>query len=1506
MNAITNPNLPGAPGPVAVGTRPNPLQLDAATPILLLPVNIETRFMTGANQQDELWVRIYPDQIAINSHEPELTPQEILDGTSYWDAVWRAGNPPPSADAVKAPWRGLASLYGAPRAAWIVLQMTPANISAQPVAATADGTDPSPAPTFPSPATHASSWSSPAIASALPDAWTVVTVSAAATTAASFIGSPITPDLAVGLTPPAGAFPPGSPVDASMQWLTDFDLAMQAGMALKIPLTAEQRTQGFARIFVFGVRASDKDGAETLTSLLNAHHYSDGFSLLAQGAPTNNTPDVDSAYSRKDVDFEVSFTVERQAALNTAAYADGNAFAKLIGIDPATMAHVAKSDGTCERNGKDMLGALWPATLGYFLSQMMTDVFTPAQIETARQYVLANVIPRGPIPPFRIGRVPYGVLPVTSLKSYPQQNLQGGTVEPALVNFLLRMWPSWLNSSSAAPHMQNTGDPDAQLVQVLGMDASSMTFYGREVLGDNFLWNYALFQKVELAVLNSWWTDHLKRGRDLLDYYSYQAWDPRVIHLGMAESSYRVPFPTVQSGTLSETAPLTADATLSGGTKGNYIQWLRQASVSDLQAENYPGPKPTALLYKILRQSLLLDYAKLATLAEVNASRLQFSQIKEQEIIGVIPQPAAPAPPAPGAPLPSLSVWEVLARPSIPNPALTWADYLVQLDPTPESPFAQLTDLRTSLDNLAALPTAELDRLFTETVDACSHRLDVWVTGIASAILTRRRNAQVSGVHIGAYGWVEEVRPSAQRAAVQGTELQAVQLLDQRRAVTLNQRALSLPTPVQPLEDNGGFILAPSQAQAAVAAVLRNGYMTHKGTSEEGQLSIDLSSERVRNALVLLEGVQQGQSLNALLGYLFEDGLHALQLDKYVQPFRDLFPVVGNKLTPSSDPNESVAASNVVDGLALRTAWDGGSFASGQNWGANLPLPGNPDQAGVIGVLQQLDDYADALADLSISEAVFQIIRGNFGQAGTLMDAVSKGARPPNPEVVNTPRGGLDLTHRVDLLFAGTPTPAAAWSAMPATPRSKAEPWLNSWVGSLLPDPATVRCNITYQQGGAATVETIALSQLAVQPLDVLAMSDVGQTSQRGELENRILLAAALPMDATDVQVLFQPAGLPAGSILFPDAFYLAKTLRTLIGSGRALAPQDLTVPEKDAGSLGGLVNLTELNARATAAIASLTTDLNALNAAAPGLPGTATAVRSALLACSLYGVPNSIPFTGAGADALLATQATSVAGILQDRLNTANAVNLATAQAADLSGILTTVFGADFVVLPLFTPPDFASLQSAFGQSASLVSSDPQTPQRWLTQLTQIRPAISRLDAALTLSQLLGSSESSAPSLLLGQLPAVAGDKWLALGIDPANPPAKGRVALACLTQGDPVNQNQYAGLLLDEWPERIPSTQEDTAVAFHYEEPKARAPQAVLLAVCPDDRKAWDNALLLEILQETLELAKIRTVDLDSIQQVGQILPALYFALNLQGATPSINFATVKEYGHVALDLR
>ena len=80
---------------------------------------------------------------------------------------------------------------------------------------------------------------------------------------------------------------------------------------------------------------------------------------------------------------------------------------------------------------------------------------------------------------------------------------------------------------------------------------------------------------------------------------------------------------------------------------------------------------------------------------------------------------------------------------------------------------------------------------------------------------------------LGCYGWIEDVGPEAGRAAVAGAELQQDQALDATRAQK-SRASVQLPVPLQPLADNGGYILALSSVQAAVAAVLRNDYMTHQ------------------------------------------------------------------------------------------------------------------------------------------------------------------------------------------------------------------------------------------------------------------------------------------------------------------------------------------------------------------------------------------------------------------------------------------------------------------------------------------------------------------------------------------------------------------------------------------------------------------------------------------------------------------------------------------------------
>jgi hypothetical protein len=745
-------------------------------------------------------------------------------------------------------------------------------------------------------------------------------------------------------------------------------------------------------------------------------------------------------------------------------------------------------------------------------------------------------------------------------------------------------------------------------------------------------------------------------------------------------------------------------------------------------------------------------------------------------------------------------------------------------------------------------------------------------------------------MHLGAFSWVENVRPGTRQPTVRGSDASAVTRLDRART---RQRGNAVLQPVQqPHADNGGFIVAPSMTQAAAGAVLRSGYMTHRGTPDEAALMLDLSSDRVRHALWLLDGIRQGQTLAALTGYEFEQALHDGHLDVYIQAFRDRYPLIGDELTPRS-PADITTPSLVVDGVKLRADAQAGKFVSGGDWGAGLPPPGSPAQDQVVALLAVLDDHLDALGDLSIAESVYQTIRGNFGRAGGLLDAVSRGDHPSRPDIVDTPRSGLDITHRLMLLIAGTPPVAPPWSGVSVRPRALAEPWLDAWVASRLPDPATVRCTVSAQVGGAMRSTLVSLRDLDIGPLDVLTLADAGAQPQRAELEQRILLHAALPANAQTVTISYAATGLPAGSITFPDLLIVARALRDLLNGARALVPQSFSLPEANASEAGGAIDLTELNARATSLVARLAADLTTLQTALTNVATAPQQVRDALLAASGYGVPGSIPLANQTTGDLTA-QASALLTELQKRQTTALATPLPASDTDSVTAVVQTILGANALLLPRFTPPDVVNLQSAFAQASAMRAVDPAAPDRWLLQLSHVRGAAQRLDAACTLTTLLGAP--AAAPLEIAQLPPTPSDRWLALPLDPAHPPAQGRVAIEALTTGAPATQTPYAGLLVDEWIERIPRTTESAGVSFHYEEPNARAPQVLLLAVCPDARNTWDFDLVRAILEETIELAKIRAVDLASIAEVGQILPGLYFPFNVDGATPSTRFLAVE----------
>lgn len=334
---------------------------------------------------------------------------------------------------------------------------------------------------------------------------------------------------------------------------------------------------------------------------------------------------------------------------------------------------------------------------------------------------------------------------------------------------------------------------------------------------------------------------------------------------------------------------------------------------------------------------------------------------------------------------------------------------------------AALPRLEQALRTLAAVPVTRLPELLLEVIDAYAHRLDAWVTSLASRRLAELRASGVEGVRFGCYGWVENLLPPEAREQVD------IELDDVDTTVEMSAQ--------------DGYIHAPSLQHAATAAVLRSGFL---GNPDEQSYAVNLTSRRARVARWLLGGVRQGQNLGSLLGYRFERALHDAQLDDLVPQFRREFPlpVVPEPQGEAGDTElwarsaEVIAARNVVDGMALARA--GGSAL-------NLVPP--DQQAAVTPLLDDLVDALDAVGDLVLAESVHQLVGGNPIRAGLTADTLGRGEDVPDTfRVLRTPHRARAITHRVAALLPADVTPTG-W---PDDPLAALQPALEAWAAQLL------------------------------------------------------------------------------------------------------------------------------------------------------------------------------------------------------------------------------------------------------------------------------------------------------------------------------------------------------------------------------------------------------------------------------------------------------------------------
>ena len=1515
-------------------------------PAILLPLRLETRLL-----DNRLLVRIYPDQLLIDTHEEQLTCKEYDSAVAYW----RSSRNQPREEKQKA-WRKLSAQYGPKRAAFLATWPQTHDFHG-------------PLPDF-----RTVSWAATPKLRALPDRFLVWAYRFDGSANYFALSNPVKKENTVIASPDAAA---EGLFDNKSRWMVDFARAKTDGFAVEIDVTSDDIELGFDRVIATGVKWSNADdGRKEIEQLLEHHRYTSGLAFIEPGTPTNNTEQAPSAFSSKE-DHEASYAVEIEGPENWDPRTSGvlrpnaNRLSRALGIFPDALRYVYGAGKIGESFAREMNTVTWPVIGDYYLQHLLPGVLNANQLADVAVHFRDFVRGAGPLPSLRIGKQPYGILPVTrilpsegSFQGWaPWSGDAGANVhfDRALHGIVTRFFIQWqalAQDTDSVPRVgRNNEDPDSTLLRILAMEPRCVTYRARPFVSEAFIsWlmvvlrNYAFGpntisgQDAQSPIECMWeWSQSWKEVQE------------RIVALlceisGIAAEAFEKQ-PIVNSFAWfdgsDEPIPFTRDAENANLHPCIYLQELSTkaktsadtllAQVAELAIKLAPTPAA--------REDIITSLGKLSTSSILDF----FNHVSDaRQIVQRIKDDPAVHPERRGYGV-RLSLAKRILRE---RDLLGGFTSVQQIDAITGVGTDTMHDIVHSFQDFKELP--DIDRLFRESLDLTTHRVDAWVTSFATKRLDGIRATQAgeTGIHIGSFGYVEDLRPR-----------------DKGRS--------------------HGYLHAPSGAHAATAAVLYNGFLTHNpqnmseadDSPQDNPFRINLTSGRVRYALRVMEGVRQGQSLGALLGYQFERTLKDkdLALARYIDDIRDLYPIVARKLTLESEADiedspesaQLVAARNVVDGAALAR-----DFRKIRDIETIDDIPdhaykigdflkkGLPDEHvnGLRNVLHVIDDTLDAVGDLLMTESVHQAVQGNFERSAAALEAASGNLPPPELESMATPASGRTLTHRVCVLFNDELTFDNPKSKSD-DPRAAAEPRIAHWFSELLEPLSHIGAKFRFsEENGArinvntasvADLNTLAplsepLGEKIVEKRPYARIEELNKVDGIGEAEleklrplvttgwdaigldelklssTDFLYEAQLPPEGGETgieqriaKIVREEFALPLSQYIeilpdqpgsfeysLADAAELAGRALKFLAAGRPLSPGNLCHPGQTEDDGYEQVDIAALYDRVRAA----QDGINQLLSESANLDWLHKAAR--------FGIPGAIPV--ASDDPHLEDRFENARTELQKRLDTSReliskstgATHSNEALISNYMRAMKALFGESFVILPTFVPQHAGDLNLAFRQDV-LNGHGKAILRKWFQQVAEVRPVLA--DAVDLMMFCDAWSQSvlldKAPSftLELAQIPYAEGRCWVGLddwietetakqqgGDDLPSTWVRSPLSLVVASHGalpefrnpgSAAGRTVAAGLLLDEWSELIPSKAANTSVAFHFNAPNTQPPQSILLAVpgtMNDGPILWSPKALADIVSDTMDLAKVRAVDIDALAAesapIGGIVPGTY----------------------------
>lgn len=1494
-------------------------QMNDRYPILFFPVRIETVFMD--KNGPELWVRIFPDDIAVETHEEDLTQSEIDEGMAYWRSF---ANAPGDVEKIHA-WDLLCRSFGAERAAWVALQMQPTNLPAPP-------TPPPPSDQliFPTLVPKSDAWSKQPVTHIMPDAFVIYAYDYNGNVT-TFQTSNIPDELKMGIDPTLDPDTQSISFDQQdvngrmnelvanpdVDWMINFDAAIASGLGARIAISAQQFDQGFQKILVLGVKATltVEASQSRLESLIKSHHYTDGFSLLKQGTSTNNSDTDYSGYSFVEFGNPTTYKTERLDPLFTPVFTqrqktDGQVLCEALGIEYDLLYHIFQANGTDISSSMSINNLLYQVSFGYTANELMPIFGTRrSNNNELRQFFSDYVRSRGALPSIRSGTQPYGILPASVYSRINWDTDPNAGLYRRLFEYTQALDVHWTNAiasfdgiglaqgRAASPP---SGSPAQQLSDILTAHAVSTSYVQRVGVGAGYIWNnlqYAALKYKELS--DQWSQEQMER----MNYVVKDSGLPldftnKAVQINYLKEQSSIEIPLVAGPNVPEDGPLPRIS-----NSGNMLELLHAATFDELRDENYEmhgvpediteSELKRNMLYRFTRQSLMLEYYE----AACELLGIPDERRGEAEFINII---------EPGSPPAGLEAFASPPQESGPMGRLTYGASRLQLMATPFNGYESvgaflssgelqgipeahnLIEARESLLSISKSSVRELGLLTAELVDAVSYRLDTWRLALVNQRLNALRgitegsSSRNKGLYLGAYGWVTDV--------VRNTELQQV------------------PPPSSQFEPdilrdlrNKGFIHAPSINQAVTGAVMLSGYKNRADQNMEDPLSINLSSERVRAALDIMDGIRNGQNLSVLLGYEFERRFRALYQDpQYVNQFisglRNHFPLESFVVEVTPDPSvvDKVKARNVVSGAKLVEVFKTSGIT---DIVGPIGAAGTAAELPITQSVNWIWNLMDAVGDIALSEGLFHVVQGNPVKGGALADALSKGNMVAEPDILDSIKSGLEVGQRFTMHFKTLDTPQNGWNTIGGVSyRRNAEPYVNAWLSELLPDPTTLFCNVIIN-GDTLNPRPVFAADLGLQPIDLMYL--VNEELDNDDSILSLIIKKYVRENSgtpgytkdTTLQIIYGPEP-EDGYFTFDEVLPVLLYARKIITSSRPLNTRDYMLPG-DADSVFPLYNISELGNRLAAARSTLDTARTALSNALNSF--SFSGVMDALYTLSKFGMEQTVyefvhDTTPEDEDNLRAWGA-SVLALSHAKYDTSSPI----AQPApgddpapyvtSVIDCMKTIFGQSFAPLPLFQirPAEQTYLALMASYSSTLKADHAMNDllmEEWLTSMARVRKNTANYEMLSILASAVDfKSFHNLRQLLPMQLP-YAGDgteRWLGASVTTAAGLKEGRIAIGASVPAGYVVSGDQVGIMIDDWIDVIPAKEQTSGISFHHNQPNAKAPQCLLLGLTPQITGSWRWNDLVDMLNETLDLAKKRAVDYERISSsvVGQ-LPA------------------------------